>query len=257
MPDDEVPASGGPHGLPSSAPKGGAHGLPKVVDIPMRSEEESRRYYAMASARNELLSQVQQLQSNFYATYHRWAEVPGCLVDDPPPRAPPEVRGDVPERSNEGEREEKARLLADLFGPAAPPPSSASDAIAALRRSVKVERPTLRPSRDEEGEGVAKQPPCHPLDTSPPGISSKALRQAPFSAPDTSSDKFQNGGVRLETNASLVGKLPHAQAANGVSIAPPDATFTRNVITKETIPPSNRRGRWEMVQYDDDSNGEE
>ncbi|CCW67064.1 unnamed protein product [Phytomonas sp. Hart1] len=251
--DADAPAVEVTNGLRAAASRGGPNRQLKVVEVPIRSEEESRRYHVMASARNELLSEVQRLQSKFYATYHRWAEVPNDLVNDPAGMIPFEPHDRTHEMPNKGESEVKSKLLSTLFGPAGCPPSSASDAISALRSSVKVERPAPRPSRDNL-EGRSAEPFSYPLYTPSSQIPSKVSMQEPFTISNTSSGKFPRAVVDLESDASLVKTHPHKEIADGLNIAAPNAALTVSIIRKETNPPSNRHGRWQTIHYNDNNN---
>jgi hypothetical protein len=256
----------------------------QVREVFVRTEEERLRDEQVARAREEFLSQIQALQTVYYNKYRRWMDAPENVLEPPPPSLlATEVKATVATMSSShssrklslsvnggdgaaqkttingssrqlgshSEADERAALLAALKATpsstgsavAAPPPkirSGAHPTVAAMRRQVYLQRPP-RPSAvpEEALEDV---------------YSTAAAPEAVHTTTTTLLKESVKPTVAAPAAAILSGGAAEGKV---VAAASPPAPAAASVAAKETAPPVGRRGRWQIVEYDDaDDRGE-
>ncbi|KAG5463906.1 hypothetical protein LSCM1_00079 [Leishmania martiniquensis] len=236
----------------------------RVREVFVRTSAEQERDEQVARARDEFLSEVQALQSAYYDKYRRWMDVPASILD-PPPAASKEVVSATgalaaPERTarardvdSEGvaSREvlgaaasQPLRLRAQANrtnGSAAADGSARSEALASLFQQVQLRRP-LRPS------------------AMPDDVLEKMYRARADSEGGPESRSRTSGwrSSALSASTSTTSSLARAPADTIVSEAAAAAPSLSQpsslpaAARKETAPPASRRGRWQIVEYDED-----
>ncbi|KPA79938.1 hypothetical protein ABB37_04990 [Leptomonas pyrrhocoris] len=257
----------------------------QVHEVVVRTAEERHRDEQAARARDEFLSQIQALQSVYFNKYRRWLEVPENVLDPPSPlqraaatssaissrQSSVSVRGSeaaaaaatiAARRSVNGvgsfnkhcEENERADLLEALKltrpeRPAPRPVPSASPpafnvragvhpTIAAMRRQVQLQRP-LRPSAvsagvEDGGDRTSADSQEMRQSSGYTGAPAKTLMRPAVSSVATDGASAERGAAGTK------------QAAMRMSAAP-----------KDTAPPASRRGRWQIVEYDDEGEEDE
>ncbi|KAG8348748.1 hypothetical protein TRVL_00440 [Trypanosoma vivax] len=218
----------------------------EVVDVPLPSEEDARRNRVFAEARDALLTKVQEMQSEFFAKYRRWVDVPfdfdfisfdgksgdemsvGCSgrgttgrgagseVDLPPEKAATESKA----AAHVG-RSTAFNGMSHVPLPGAPDDSrraNASDAVSALFEALRCEVNVSRPPRPSQ------------------------MREEDYCARYADMSAQCKSGVPPKTQ-SPKSQCPHPHGDN-------------TVCTLNTLP--TRLNRWSVVEYEgENSNGEE
>ncbi|SYZ69897.1 hypothetical_protein [Leishmania braziliensis MHOM/BR/75/M2904] len=267
--DDDMGGAQAP--TPSAQPvvsAGEPSALAGIQEVFVRTPEEQERDELVARARDEFLSQVQALQSVYYDKYRRWMDVPASVLDPPPvsSKKPASTNGAVvasESTTQHGDSEsEWAALLKDL-GAAAPHPlrsmaqadrvnsSDVADrtarphTVASIFRQVKLRRP-LRPSAvsDDVLESMYRAR-AEALETPKSWSSASGLRS---SAP----------GASTSMAPSFTGASADTTVAEAAALAPLSSQPSPSVaaIRKDTAPPVSRRGRWQIVEYDEGDDAE-
>ncbi|CAJ1993441.1 hypothetical protein conserved [Leishmania donovani] len=240
----------------------------RVHEVFMRTPSEQERDELVARARDEFLSQVQALQSAYYDKYHRWMDVPASVLDPPPASSKQPASTDAAAAAFEsaapqhGSESERAALLGALGAAAPPPPrprtqanytntSGAADrtekphTLASMLRQVQLRRP-LRPSAVPDDVLESMYRARAESEGAPKNLCvSSGLRSSPPAASTSATPSFAVGSADAITAEAVAVASSSSQPSSSVA-----------AVRKDTVPPASRRGRWQIVEYDDDDDGE-
>ncbi|KAG5464637.1 hypothetical protein LSCM4_00077 [Leishmania orientalis] len=255
--DAQAPASLVQSAAPASEPSVFA----SVREVFVRTPAERERDEQVARARDEFLSEVQALQSAYYDKYRRWMDVPESILD-PPPYARKQLANangaaSAPESDSGSQRAASREALGAaaplslhltaqanrINGSAAADGSERLDTLASVFRQIQLQRP-LRPSAVPDD--LLERMYCVHAE-SEEGLENRS------SASDWRSSVLS---AFTSMPPSLAGASADTIVAGAVSAAPPSPQPPSSAAAarKDTAPPASRRGRWQIVEYDDDDN---
>ncbi|KPI89233.1 hypothetical protein ABL78_1656 [Leptomonas seymouri] len=250
----------------------------QVREVFVRTQEERRRDEQMARARDEFLSQIQELQSAYFEKYRRWMDVPANVLEPPPPtqqatvalsalssrQSSVSVNGSeaatqkpvngLSHNSKFSEEEERGALLEALKltraqRPAPQPVAPASTAVSSVRTGV---HPTIAAMRRQ----VRLQRPLRPS-----AVPEDALEDSHRASEDSQTVRKGISYMGVVDKAAVKhAALPvvaDAAATEGGAADGKPSTVPVNAASKETAPPVSRRGRWQILEYSDDDGKDE